>query len=410
MEKASAVIEIKNSCFKLLVGYLYDNKINVIYKNSYPLTNINNDGDIYNIESLSNDLKRIKIIEDDAKKIRIEISDAILLIPPFGLNVFSSTRTTNTTDKSSKIDKLDISNCLNMLKKSKLDNPNSEIIDIIPNSFTIDGNKSFSIPPLGQISNNITINAFLYTLPIRLINSFKSTLNKAQIKISRTVISPLGVNELLKLNHKLEDKYVLVDYSDDETTLSFFGNGKLYASKYFDIGGKNITKDIASKFEISFLKAKELKEVYGLNLRQTEFSSPILSVRSEDSITRKYNVNELSEVIENSLNEWNRFFSNCLNNLLSDYPDFIDNINLVFIGNSTKLNGFKEFISTHYPNNHFVIYENDSVGASEPGDVNLLGGIAFASKYKGSLEDSAKIEISNINRKKTYESEIDDEI
>lgn len=399
MEKTTAVIEIKNTCFKLLVGYLYDNKINVIYKKTYPLTNVNNDGDIYNIESLVNDLKKIKNIEDNTQKLKLEIPEVILLLPPFGLNVLSSTKSTNTIDKNSKIEKIDISNCLSMIKKSIIDQDNSEIVDIIPLSFNIDGNRTFKEAPLGYISNSLSIKALLYTLPNRLVNSFKKAVLKANIRIIRTVISPLGVNELLKLNQKNFDKYVLIDYNDDETTLSFFGKGNLYVSKYFQCGGKDITKDIAKEFEISFEKAKELKELYGRNLRTTDFSSPILSVKSEEGHIIKHNISELSDIIDSSLNKWNTLFSNCLSNLLSDYKDFKDNINFVFIGNSTKLNGFKEFINENYQNNTCLFYSNDSVGALEPGDVNLLGAIAFNGIYKGSLEDNSKIEISNINRR-----------
>lgn len=409
MDKTVAAIEIKNSNFKLLIGYLFENKINVLYKKTYPLRISNKDGDIYDLNSLSEDLKQIKNISDPKKRLRVDINEVVLALPPFGLDVYEASKTTSTVDIDAKINKTDISNCLNMFKKLSYDTTNSSIVDIVPFAFSVDDNRTFFTPPLGETSKSLMINAHIYMMPTRIVDSFKKAIKNAGLEVSRVVIEPLGVNSLLNLNKIEYDNYLLVDYNKDNTVVSFLGNNRLYASKFFSVGGNEITKSIANSFEISMDKAEEIKCLYGLDLRETAFNAPILSVIGEDNVSRKHNIKELREIIEQNLVQWNVLFLNCINTLLYDYGDLKESIPLVFTGDATLLNGFKDFIYKNYPNNDVRFYSNDSIGALKPGDVNLLGSVAFVSTYKGSLEDEVRVEIKHVSRKKEKEIYREDE-
>ena len=182
MDKTVATIEIKNSNFKLLIGYLFENKINVLYKKTYPLRISNKDGDIYDLNSLSEDLKQIKNISDPKKRLRVDINEVVLALPPFGLDVYEASKTTSTVDIDAKINKTDISNCLNMFKKLSYDTTNSSIVDIVPFAFSVDDNRTFFTPPLGETSKSLMINAHIYMMPTRIVDSFK----KADVLISDT--------------------------------------------------------------------------------------------------------------------------------------------------------------------------------------------------------------------------------
>ena len=114
MEKI-ATLEIENSSFRVTVGYLLDNKVDIIYRKVFPLTIPLNDFDIYDFESLANDLSVLKHLED--KKLTIPVNEVVLIYPPYGLDVYTSTKETNTISDDSKITALDISNCLSIIKK-----------------------------------------------------------------------------------------------------------------------------------------------------------------------------------------------------------------------------------------------------------------------------------------------------
>ncbi len=402
-------IELKNNSFKLTFGYLYDDKISVIYKKEYPLTSSNKDGDIFDVNSLTNDLKKIKVIDDDELRLKIELNEVVLILQPYGLDVFKSENTTETTSIDSKIQKLDIKNVINMAKKLSVGEYN-EIVDIVPSVFFLDNNKAFNEPPLGFVSKEIKVNSHVYSLPKEYVENVKNAIINAGLGIKKVVIAPLGVASLLEKENLDLQKYLLIDYNSDNTIVSFIANNKVFGSRYFSLGGYDVTKDIANNFEISMENAENLKKIYGFDTRENEFNPPIIEVKSDDGSIKKFNKNDLNEVVSSSLNEWKKMFSNCVDTLLNDYNDLKSNIPLVFIGNSTKINGFKEFISYLYPSNKLVFYKYNAFGGDSPSDVKALGAISFVSTYKGSLEDDTRIEITKINRENNVYSEEDDEL
>lgn len=410
MDITIAALEIKNTTFKLMVGYLYENKVDVLFNQSYPLRSSNKDGDIYDLQALTEDLKQIRVIRDEKKALELKINEVVLILPPFGLEVYNSEKSTNTISSDGKISKTDIANVLSLVKRDRLESPNDKIADIVPNTFLIEGNRVYHEPPLDETSEFVSIKAEVYTLPSKIIDNFKNAVIDAGITVKRVIIAPLGVASLFKSAMLDLSSYVLVDYNADNTTLSFVGNGTLYHSKYFSIGGNEITKNIANSFEISMKAAEELKCIYGYDERNSDFNAPIIQVSGEDGVNRKFNKNELNSIVDYSLKTWNSYFINCFNMLLAGYDDLKHDIPLVFVGGASKLNGFKKFIETNYPSNRVIFYTYDSLGASSPSDINLLGAIAFASSYKGSLEDTNRVVISSIKREENVYKEDEDEL
>lgn len=408
MENIFATIQIKNTYLKLFIGYLHDNHIQVIYKKNYPLSESIKDGDIYNLNSLKEDLKKLSHINDNSVNLKIELNEIVLILDPFGLEVFNSEKTTTTISSNGIIQKTDIKNVINMVYKS-LDNENSnEIVDIVPNVFSIDNDEVFDKPPLGIVSNSLLVKAHVYTLPKNYVDSFKKAFLDSSIGIKKIVVSPLGIETLISKDYPNLNKYLLIDYNQDNTIVSFIANKKLYGSKYFSIGGNEVTKLIANNFEISMDKAEKLKKIYGLDSRENEYNPSIVSVEEENGFKKEFNKNDLSQIISSALNEWKKMFDNCVDTLLDGYSNLIEDIPFVFVGNSTLLKGFKDFISYYYPNNESIFYRYKTIGGNLPGDVKSIGAISFVSTYKGSLEDESRIEISPLSRKEYREE--DDEL
>ena len=176
MKNDFATIQIKNNSFKLTIGYLDDNKVSVLYKKEYPLTSSIKDGDIFDLSSLSEDLRKIKRIQDDSVSLKIELNEIVLILEPYGLEVLQSEKTTSTISTDAKIQKTDIKNVINMVKKSQIQNPNNQIVDIVPSLFSVDGEQVYTEPPLGVTSNSLLIKAHVYTLPKNYVQSFKKAI------------------------------------------------------------------------------------------------------------------------------------------------------------------------------------------------------------------------------------------
>ena len=423
MSKQIAALEISNREFRLIVGYVLDNKVDILYKTKRPLSVPFKDGDIFDIGSLSDDLAKINVVETESEhaKLTININEISLILPPYGLNVYKSCKTTNTVSPVSKIDKIDISNALALVKKERLPNPNDELVDIIPNKFIIDGNKVYVEPPLNLESTTISIDANVYTLPRKMVDDMKNSCEKAQIKVKKEIIAPLAVSYYASsLNFKYKT-YILVDFSSSTTTLSFVGNNVLYASNYFSLGIDDLVDRIANEFQISREEAMNLKNVYGLDLRKNSYNPAIAKTKDILGNEKTFTKDDLNVIIQQFLKEWIEYFNGSLKNLVSTVDmreDSAQNANIILVGLGSSLNGLKDYLLRVRPTNVLEIVNLDVVGASEPEFINCLAAIYLSSRYRGALDDENKNRFPGVNREKDNKnkvvkneySELDDEL
>ena len=74
MSKQIAALEISNREFRLIVGYVLDNKVDILYKTKRPLSVPFKDGDIFDIGSLSDDLAKINVVETESEHAKLTIN------------------------------------------------------------------------------------------------------------------------------------------------------------------------------------------------------------------------------------------------------------------------------------------------------------------------------------------------
>lgn len=403
MVKQIAALELSNRYYKLVVGYTLDNKVDILYKTKRPLSVPFKDGDIFDIGSLASDLTKISNIEATTKnvKMNIKINEVALILPPYGLQVYNSIKSTNTVSTISKIDRIDITNALSLIRKEKLPNTNDELVDIIPNKFIIDNNETFLVPPLNQVSSTITIDANVYTLPKKMVNDMQKACANAQINVKREVVAPVGVSFILKGSNFKHQTYILVDFSDKTTSLSFVGNEVVYASNFFSLGFDDLIQKVSNEFGIDRKLAENIILTYGIDNRQNSYAPAIAAGIDSLGNERKWTKDDLVKQILAFLKTWIDYFNGSLKNLLSsitDKPELNDKIVLAFYGEGSKLYGLKEYLLKVLPSNPIEFISMPTIGCTEPEYINCLGAIFMASSYRGALEDDNKHQVTSINR------------
>jgi hypothetical protein len=117
MEKEYAVLELGNKSCKLMVGYMLDDKVDVLYRGTFKLSVPLKDGDVFDMGSLINDLSKLKKVQDKEHFLTLNISEVVLIYPPIGIEVYEASRATNTISNVSKVDKIDIVNALEPRQK-----------------------------------------------------------------------------------------------------------------------------------------------------------------------------------------------------------------------------------------------------------------------------------------------------
>ena len=108
MEKRIAVIEITNREVRLIIGDIVNDKPVVLYQTSRPITGLIARGEIIDETTLSQIIASVGNIADEKMKTRLRVSEATLILPPSGLSVYQTEKTTNVVSSNSIIESIDI--------------------------------------------------------------------------------------------------------------------------------------------------------------------------------------------------------------------------------------------------------------------------------------------------------------
>lgn len=387
MDKPLACFEISDDSIKLLVGYELSGQPIVLYTKEAAIPGLVKEGRIADAAGLAKALAPFHTISDEVAKLKISISEACLLLPPLGLQVYQNNKTTNVVSPEGTIAKLDIANVVSLVNKETVPNGN-EIVDIIPDEFVLDKGQRFVNPPLGEQSNSLTIKAKVHSLPHAVAYEYRSVLNQAGFHIKKSCVSTYCYAELYKAYKDLPESYVLLDIGSKITTLSLIGDGSPFASLFFTKGSSDLSQDIADAFQIDLPQAEMLKETYGYDPRQFSFDPTLCSGIGESGEKEDFYQKDLNQVILDFYDPYEKLLENAINSLLSVYGDKFDSLPLLLTGGGAKLAGLSDLLTASFPKRKIILGLPRSIGARDSRYAALLGLLLAASRYKGSLEDN----------------------
>ena len=390
MRNEICVIEIKNKSIRLLIGYLLDDKVKIVYKTKRQLSVSLNDGDVLDIGSLSSDLQQISRIDDKELNFKYLVKEAILVIPSFGLEVYSNTQSTNTISNIGTIETVDIKNVHSLIEKLRIPNENNMFVNIIPNYFLIENDKKeYQQAPLGRKSAYVTLNANVYTLPKKFVSDLYKAFGNANINIVKPYISSLCSTKALMHNDFKYKRFVMVQVGSKNTIVTLVNNDQVTASTYFSLGGDDLTKLIADEFQISIKDAEYLKNTYGLETSSHTYN-PVLATALVPNPNVVCNRMTLNAVIQKYLKEMTSNLTNAIKVLLSGFDQFIDKIPLVMFGNTLKLKGLKEALMRTFVNNTIEFPKSNVAGADYSDFINEIGAIYLHKELAKNFQDEDK--------------------
>ena len=376
MEKVIKVLEVKNKSLRVLIGYLYENNIKVICSKKFSLSIPLNDGDVLDVGILSNDILNAMTAIKKEVGIQYNIDDIILVLPPYGLGVYRVKKVTNTIDSTnSGINHIDVKNVNSLIEKENVPNSNV-IVSIIPNYFFTEDEKRYEKAPLGVNSNILSLDANVYTLPFKMVDDIKRAVLNANLKINKTFVNTICVANYLKNSKFKDNTFIYIDVGSKNTTLSVINEFKVCACNFINIGLDNLVDSLTDEFGIDSNKAIEIRNVFGLDNSNHTYK-PIICKSIKESNEVIVNSENLYVVVNNFINEWIAYLSNCIKSLMSENQDYIDTISLVFNGNGLRLNGLKDRILKNFIRNNVYFLEDNVIGANISDYASLLGAITL---------------------------------
>ena len=120
MEKYISAIEVSDTEVRLAVGYVKNNKVNLIHVAERPIRGLVSHGEIVDFQTLSSIIASMKEFKDETTKEKITINEVTLVLPSLGLNVFQSVKTSNIVSPYSQIAQIDIENVVSLVQKEAI--------------------------------------------------------------------------------------------------------------------------------------------------------------------------------------------------------------------------------------------------------------------------------------------------
>lgn len=387
MEKRIAAIELGSKKAKLVIGYELNGKPCVVYTLTKPYgEKLLEGGNILNAQKLIDTVKELTSVVDPSVKLKINVSDIVLSLPPYGLEVLNTKQTTGTSDSETKVTSFDIKNLYSIIRNLITSNENS-LVDIVPHSFVLDGGRSFVRAPIGDTSSTIQVIANVHILPSHIVKDYKNIFERANVSVKRCIVSPLAALEMINTDPTMPKSYFLVDVGSNSTTVSLVGVKSLYSSTYFDWGGDNITQRIIEEFQINESDAEKYKITYGIDKRIMNFNAPVCTTTKEDGTTEKHSVDELNDIIKVELDSFAKQINTAIDTLLTNLKPSYRNLPMVLVGGGSKLFGLVDYIKPKVPAEEIHLFEPKILGARNATYTNCLGMILVCSKYPTILDE-----------------------
>ena len=387
MEKNVAAIEFGSKKLKLVIGYELEGKVYVIYAITKPYGHIIEAGKVVDEQLLLQAINEIKHFADPSVKIKFNISEVVVSLPPYGLEVFQTKQNTYCASEDSRISNYDLRNIYTLIKNGSAPLKN-ELIAIIPEKYLLDQGRSFLNLPLNEPSSSLTVFAKIHTLPESICKGVTDALTKSGISVKRAVVAPFAAAELLGTYEDLPSDYFLVDIGSNMTTVSLIGEKQLYDSRFFEWGGDRITERIIESFNINEADAEKYKVTYGIDNRAMNFKAPICVTDDGEGNEIKHYADELNAIIKGELDIFLSQLNSSIDELLKGYDASAKALPMIVIGGGSKLNGLIDYISPKVKSEAVIAVAPRSLGARNPTFTNCLGMILADAKYPNVYDET----------------------
>jgi len=310
---------------------------------SNPTTYVNKSM-VTNLVSVKDEIH--KTISEAAKESQTDIKSVNLNLPVIeSLSIFSESKINVSGKMISDLHLKKAVNQSDILETIE----NYDVIQKFISSYELD-NKLFSNSPIGTFGDNLKLNFYKFAVKKNYTNTLSSLFKNLNIHIENYVPTPLS-SSLATLNS--DDKLlgaICIDLGASSTSVALFENEKLIFMDAINVGGKNITNDIARGVSTNIESAERLKTLYGsvISSPSDEYELIEIPMSNEPSKFKQINRSTINSIIKPRAEEtlelvWQK---------LKEYNFHRKQIkNLILTGGGAILEGIAEYARVIFDSN-----------------------------------------------------------
>ena len=295
-------IDVGSSKVSTVVGEVNNfNQIEIICSTNCKCSGIHKGKIVDEVEIIEAIQKTIKEAEEIAN---FKINSAYTTISGQYITIVQNSIEREIKDKYTGISIKDIATSIIQVREIEI--PDDKVlIDIVPDKFILDTG-DVTDDPVGKISNRFTLTAQVILADKDYVKKFATLFKKAGIEIDGIVPTALAERNLVLDSNELNDDVLLLDIGAGNTEIGVFNGSSFVYSNTINLGGDNITKDIAYVLNISLEEADKLKRQYGLALKSfidNDNNIILNTCKDPDGKNKSIKSSELVEIIEARVEE-----------------------------------------------------------------------------------------------------------
>ncbi|MBQ9255057.1 MAG: cell division protein FtsA [Bacteroidales bacterium] len=219
-------------------------------------------GDVINVDKTANSIK--EAVEQAEAQSGYKVKEVFVGIAGFNIHTEMNKAYLEIPDENHIISKEDIDKLVEEQYNLKLE-PGQRIIDVIPQSFKVDGMSQDLAPDLivGVRGKKIECNYKYITADVNNIRNIQQSVLNAGYVVKDLILQPICSAEAVIDKSEKDAGICLVDIGGGTTDVAIYHKGLIRYTSVIQLAGNIITKDIEEACRIVEKQANALKEQYG---------------------------------------------------------------------------------------------------------------------------------------------------
>lgn len=258
-----------------------------------------------------------------------------------------------------------------------------DYIHIVPSEYSIDGYNRIK-EPLGMSGAKLDVKIHYVTALLTFVKNLETSCRKAGIKVKEFALGSLAASEAVLTPDEKELGVAMIDIGEGKTSGIIYLNGAIQHTFEIPIGGRFISRDIATGLRVTLREAERIKKEKGIALvplarKEDEIEISPIHQSTTSIISRK----SLAEIIEPRAEEILEIIDE---NLQTSGFKSLLHAGIVLTGGTAQLSGVDELAEQ--------IFDN-AVRIGKPAISNGLSDLVNSSEFSvsvGLILYSAKME------------------
>ena len=387
-------IDIGSSSIKTIVGEKFHNGINVIGTGQTYTSGIKNglidDFDIAQ-QAIKDTIKKASIASG------VDIKEVFLKLPIIGTEVYDETNEIEFYEDT-ELNGTHIEDALEGIR-DKNDVEGTVVIDTFPIKFYVDGDNEVSDPKELVARHSLRVDAGVIAIERSILINMIKCVESCGVDVLDVYSDAYNYGSVLSATER-ELGACIIDIGEDLTQLAFYERGELVDADSIEMGGRDITDDIAQGLNTTHDTAEKIKHQYGHAFYDSASDQDVFSVNQLDSEeTAQYTQKDLADIIEARVEE---IFFNVFD-VLQELGLTKVNGGFIVTGGSANLLGVKELLQDMV-NEKVRIHTPSQMGIRKPEFTSAISTISSSITFDELLD---YVTISNHDSEEFEEEEIE---